>query len=266
MVKIKDLYDDSIRPIAPDELATKARTTLKSRKIRVLPVANSKGRLLGVVYRSSVIGLGGSGSVLLVRDVMSEPKVITNPNEEAEKVTKAMLNVDEWYAVVVKSPTDRTYLGLFGLEHMILDFLRRGGPKLSVKVEEIMTREVVSARYDEPISAIWHKMIEKAYSGIPVIDEKGKVLGIVTQLDLLLSRAPALNIFLKNISPSYAPEVSKIMNKNVVVAKPYTTVGEAAYAMLKLEIGRLPIVNDEGKLVGMVDREDIVRHFLGLKR
>ena len=259
---MEDLYNNLIRPIQQDELATKARSIL--RRVRMLPVVDSKGKLVGVVYRRSLIGTVSTRSALLVRNIMEPVKVVTYPFEEAEVAVKNMLRVDEWYAPVVVSPTDYTYLGLFGLEHIMEEYLKKGGPKLNTALKEIMTREVETVKYDEPITKIWRKMTEKSYSGIPVVDEKGRLVGLVTMLDLLMSRAPGLHRILGRIRVSQAPEVSRIMNRNVIVAKPYTTVGEAAHYMLALEIGRLPIVDDEGVLVGIVDREDIVRYLVGV--
>ncbi len=262
MVLVKDLYNDLIRPIQQDELATKARAIL--RRVRMLPVVDERGKLVGVVYRRSLIGAVATRSALLVRHIMENVKVVTHPYEEAEVTVRNMLRVDEWYAPVVRSPTDYTYLGLFGLEHIIEEYLKRGGPELNTPLEEIMTRDVEAVLYSEPITKIWRKMIEKSYSGIPVVDEKGRLVGLVTMLDLLMSRAPDLHRILGRIHVSYAPEVSRIMNKNVIVAKPYTTVGEAAHYMLSLEIGRLPVVDDNDVLLGIVDREDIVRHLVGV--
>ncbi|MEM3833635.1 MAG: CBS domain-containing protein [Thermoprotei archaeon] len=256
---VKELYDNMVRPINADELATKARATMRSRKVRLLPVVDEENKLVGVIYRSTLLGLASTRSTLLVRDIMSLPKVIAYPEDNAEEVTKRMLKVDEWYAPVVKSKTDMTYIGIFGLEHMIEEYLRRGGPKLEIRLEQIMKTDLVTVKPTDPISVVWRKMIEKSYAGIPVVDDKMHFVGLVTQLDLLLSRAPALNLFLERIPASSAPEVSRVMNRNVIIAKPYTTLGEAAYTMLRLEIGRLPVADDAGILIGMVDREDIVR-------
>ena len=262
LTDVGELYNDLIRGIDQDELAAKARAIL--RRVRMLPVIDERRRLVGVVYRRSVIGAVGTRSVLLVRNIMEPARVVAYPDEEIEHAVKRMLKIDEWYAPVVRSPTDYTYLGLFGLEHVMEEYLKRGSRKLNTPLEEIMTRDVETVRYDEPVTKVWRKMLEYNYAGIPVVDEKGRLVGLVTMLDLLMSRAPNLHKVLARIQVAYAPEIVNIMNKNVVYARPFTTVGEAAHYMLKLEIGRLPIVDDRLILVGMVDREDIVRYLVGL--
>jgi len=60
-------------------------------------------------------------------------------------------------------------------------------PRAARQVGQIMTSEVYSARLDTPVASLIHQMTERNLPHIPVIDEAGKVLGVVTQTDMLVS-------------------------------------------------------------------------------
>ncbi len=101
-------------------------------------------------------------------------------------------------------------------------------------------------------------MKERSFSACPVI-EKGKAVGIITQQDLLESGA-AFPRFEANKGRFNAPtKVSFLMKTPVASLKPTDTVKEAAVLMLKRNIGRVLMVDEKGRLVGMMDREDLVK-------
>jgi len=88
---------------------------------------------------------------------------------------------------------------------------------------------------------------------------KGKIVGILTQANLLES-SMVFPVFEAKKGRFKSPsKISSIMKVPVISLKPTNTVKDAAELMLKKGIGRVPVVDRKGKLVGIVDREDIVR-------
>lgn len=104
-------------------------------------------------------------------------------------------------------------------------------------------------------------MQERSFAGLPVV-KKGKLVGMVTQKDLLDSGA-ILPAFEARRGRFRAPsKISSVMKTPVISLKPTSTVREVAELMLGKNFGRVPIVDEKGRLTGMVDREDVVRALL----
>ena len=118
---------------------------------------------------------------------------------------------------------------------------------------EIMTRPAISAKLKASARDIALQFINEQYSGMPVTEEDGKVIGIVTEIDIL----NAINDG-KELSRTTAGD---IMTPEVVSANPDTPITEMIKMMEEFSIIRLPVVKDE-KLVGVVSRGDIIRNLI----
>lgn len=122
-----------------------------------------------------------------------------------------------------------------------------------LKAKDIMTRPVLSARKNASARDIALQLLSGLFSGMPVTDENGKVIGMVTEFDLLGNICEG-----KELSKLTAED---IMSENPVTADVNTPVREILNIMLDKNIIRLPIT-EEGRLVGIVARCDILRAFI----
>ena len=118
---------------------------------------------------------------------------------------------------------------------------------------EIMTRPAISAKLKASARDIALQFINEQYSGMPVTEEDGKVIGIVTEIDIL----NAINDG-KELSRTTAGD---IMTPEVVSANPDTPITEMIKMMEEFHIIRLPVVQDN-KLIGVVSRGDIIRNLV----
>ena len=243
--------------VRPDDLATRARSLMRDTGVRILPVVE-EGRIQGTVGRMEILGVTETRSNLLVRDIMVPPVITVAPEDDVVSAVSRMLSIDEWYAPVSDSGR---YLGMLGLENVIRAYLGRNPKIESRRVEEIMTRDVKTARIDDPIGKIWADMLRHRYAGIPVLDRKGRLVGIVTQIDLIRRRLTRAELE----SPRSGPQVRRVMNTSPITLPPTATVGEAARLMLDRDIGRV-LVAEGQRLLGIVDREDVARVLLGLEK
>jgi CBS domain-containing protein len=157
-----------------------------------------------------------------------------------------------------------------------------------VKVNEVMTKDVVTCSPADTVESIVKIMSEKNISGIPVIEE-GRLTGIITEEDIMkvlivpepshtlwlpspfevLLEIPIKDVVsLRRMRQSYADaghrEVRDIMTKSVWTIEPDNDIEEAAAIMVRHRINRLPVLAD-GKLIGIVTRDDII-HGLGGKK
>ena len=121
------------------------------------------------------------------------------------------------------------------------------------KVRDFMTRDVISVKPDTPVDEIAHTFAEKGIHGVPVIDEQGKLVGIISQTDLvnLLSFQDMLSYW-KGLKAKH------VMTKEVVTISPEASIEEAAQLMSKLRIHRLVVV-EGGKVVGIISTTDLMR-------
>jgi len=138
-------------------------------------------------------------------------------------------------------------------------------------VEEVMTREVVTLSPEMPVAEAWQKMFATLLKALPVVDKTGAVVGMLTDEDLLekvgipqrLSVAQRLDSTLLDEESSRFQAspltVEKVMSKPAITVRAQDSLGMAAARMAKAGIKRLPVVNQNGKIVGMLSRIDILR-------
>ncbi|MDR4508235.1 MAG: CBS domain-containing protein [Candidatus Brocadiaceae bacterium] len=120
-------------------------------------------------------------------------------------------------------------------------------------VKDMMNKIVVAAKKNTIGRDLAVKLLSGMYSGLPVVDDKGKVIGVVTEFDLL-----------KAIKDGKALEQVKagdIMTKDPVCVSEATTMEEVITLMTKYHIIRVPVVRDD-KLVGVVSRCDILKNLV----
>ncbi|MFI1566496.1 CBS domain-containing protein [Streptomyces sp. NPDC020490] len=116
-------------------------------------------------------------------------------------------------------------------------------------VGEVMTGEVVVAHRDTPVRELVRLLERHRISGLPVVDHDDKVLGMVSGTDL--ARAPA-----------GGRTAGELMSTPAVTVHPEQSVSDAARVMERHGIERLPVIDEEDRLIGIVTRRDLLRVFL----
>jgi len=143
-----------------------------------------------------------------------------------------------------------------------------------MKARDIMSADVVSVGPDTNVRAAVALMLERRISGLPVVDDKGKLVGLLTENDLVLGTKSGLPVHLQLLDDLLGAKdptrhlkqmqdignkpVSALMVKDVVTAGPNTPVGELVALLVNNDFKRIPIIQ-EGRLVGIVTRADIVK-------
>jgi CBS domain-containing protein len=142
-----------------------------------------------------------------------------------------------------------------------------------VKIRDVMTTEVVTVGPDTPFKEVVECLVGSGVSGLPVIDAQRRLVGIVTEADLISKEAyggrpRALAVVADMLSAREHPWVTKatgwvaadVMTSNVETCEPAEDVRVATRRMLERRVKRMPVV-EEGRLVGIVSRQDILRMF-----
>ena len=144
-----------------------------------------------------------------------------------------------------------------------------------VIAREIMTTPVITVSPDTLFGNIVAIMLQHRISGLPVVDESGRLVGIVTEADLLLKEEepraqPALipwhgsSLRLERSHDRHrkaeGTTAGVLMTENVVSATEDATAHHLAHLMLARDVNRIPIVRD-GRVVGIVTRADVLKVF-----
>jgi len=144
-----------------------------------------------------------------------------------------------------------------------------------IKAKDIMTREVITVSPDTEITEAAKLLLEHHFNGLPVVDEGGRLQGIICQEDLIVQQKkiplPSFFTLLDGLIPlkSYkslekelekisAATVAKAMTPDPVTVDPETGLEDIATLMVKHNTHTLPVL-DQGKLVGIIGKEDVLR-------
>ncbi|MDH4090357.1 MAG: CBS domain-containing protein [Cyclobacteriaceae bacterium] len=128
-------------------------------------------------------------------------------------------------------------------------------PKYESIVKYMVKRkDLITFSPNDDINKIIDIIIDKKISGAPVLDEGGKLVGIISEKDCLRI---IVDQAYHNL-PYNSPKVSDYMTKNVKTLSPDSDVVEAATLFLDSPVRRMPVV-DNGTLIGQISRRDILR-------
>ncbi|MFI6691116.1 CBS domain-containing protein [Streptomyces sp. NPDC050433] len=138
-------------------------------------------------------------------------------------------------------------------------------------VGELMTRDVVSVRLDTPFKEIARALSDHGVSAVPVLDDAGRPVGVVSEADLLRKaanrsdrsgRLPLPHLEAWERARAEGVVAAEIMSAPALSARPQWTVVEAARVMARQHVKRLPVVDETDKLLGIASRSDLLRVFL----
>jgi CBS domain-containing protein len=131
-----------------------------------------------------------------------------------------------------------------------------------MRAKDIMTTPVVTVTRDTHIKDAAALMVERAISAMPVVDEAGDLVGIVSEADLIpleLTPDPRSHILPTPRRHGPVPRtVGEVMTTRVVALQESADVAEVARLMLRAQVKRIPIVSD-ARVIGIVSRRDVLK-------
>lgn len=141
--------------------------------------------------------------------------------------------------------------------------------KKRILVSEVMTKNVISVKKDADIHEVSRLLSENKISGLPVVDDDNHVVGVITEADVLsmagLKKGHTFKDIIRHILGEPIPErkegnkVEDVMTSPAITTRPDVDIKEVARIFDEKRIKRLPVVDDENKLIGIISRADIVR-------
>lgn len=144
-------------------------------------------------------------------------------------------------------------------------------------IKDIMTKDVITVKEDDTVEKCANLLSTHGLSGLPVVDTENHVTGIITEGDLIKHNSkvqvPAFleilggiiyldnpNTYLENVKKSMGHFVKTVMTDDVTAIHSDASVDEAASLLVQNKVNRLPVLNAEEKLVGIVSRRDVMNH------
>lgn len=138
-----------------------------------------------------------------------------------------------------------------------------------ISVSDVMTKNVSAVKKDADIHEVSRLLSENRISGLPVVDNENHVIGIVTEADVLsmagMKHGHTFKDIVRHILGEPLPErkagnkVEDVMTSPAITTKPDGDIREVAKILDERRIKRLPVVDEENKLIGIISRADIVR-------
>ena len=138
----------------------------------------------------------------------------------------------------------------------------------AVPVKDIMTRDVVTVTKDADIHEVSSLLAERGISGMPVVDDQHVVIGVITEADVLsmsgVKRGHTIREIIGHLLGEPLPgqdngTVRDFMSVPPITVHPDANVRGAAAILDKRRIKRLPVVDEGGRLLGIISRADIVK-------
>ena len=141
-----------------------------------------------------------------------------------------------------------------------------------MRVQDLMSTDVATTRPDAPLKEAAVELVRRTISGMPVVDDVGQVVGVLSETDILAKegdprRGGGFLQWLVDPGDPWvtarfdAVTVGEAMTSPALTITPDRTVAEAATIMLDETVNRLPVVDEDGTLVGLLSRGDLVRAF-----
>ncbi|HLR20823.1 MAG TPA: CBS domain-containing protein [Tissierellaceae bacterium] len=144
-------------------------------------------------------------------------------------------------------------------------------------IKDIMTKEVITVKEDDTAEKCARLLSQNNLSGLPVLDDNGKLVGMVTEGDLIrraseLDGPAYLEIFggifyldspkeyMDKLRRSMGQIVRDIMTRDIVTAKLNDKVEDVATVLVRNKLKRLPVVDEDRSVIGIVSRKDIMNY------
>ena len=119
-----------------------------------------------------------------------------------------------------------------------------------MQVRDVMTATVFAITPEDHACTVLDVLIEQGISGLPVVDADARVLGMVSELDLIRALRRGVDL--------HTAAVAELMHRRPIFVEPETDVYEAVEMMEEWQVRRLPVC-DRGRLAGIISRGDVLR-------
>ena len=265
-MKVWEVMKEPPAKLLPRAPLVVARRIFRDTEARVIPIINDErmNRVIGFLTRVEAIIPTSTKSNLRVVDVARD-----NPLIRADaSIEEAVKTLEEFgvYAAPVVDENERL-LGVVSLRDVIEALSKQGIKPRAETVSEVMTTENIDdmiVEPDERINRVWSKFVYRGLPAVIVVRSKQEPypIGIVTPYDLIRKGRWRFHREIqagKIVAPA---KVKRIMTRGVIVATPDTRLEDVVKYMVENDFSVIPVVDDDGRIVGVVTQLDVVKAYL----
>ncbi len=261
-MKVWELMSPDFARCLPDARVTRVREVMRRGESRLVVLVEdyASNRFVGYLTRREAVSVTSARSDKLAREVMRDGPVL-RPDMELEEALGVMAD-SGLYELPVLDREGRV-VGTLGYRHIIKALRGAGFSPRARSVAEVETREPPTIPQDAPVTEAWSRMVYGGEEALVVVrgpDEPYPV-GMLTLKDLVDSG----RWYFRRESESgvTAPaRVRAVMKRGVVVARGDTPIEAVAEYMVRFDFTLVPVVDDEGRVVGVVTQRDVVRAYV----
>ena len=233
--------------IYPDDLVTKARKFLREDSFREIFIRDRNGNLAGYVDLSDVLLVNDKKSNLEIQTFLRDAPFVHC--EDSIEMALAQIRNARTDSIAVCSDSGEL-IGAVQLAALFPVIMARQNPE--GLVSEYMTKRVVTCHPGDPLHAVYSTITESGYDALPV-EEENRILGMISRKDLITHGHIRRSIEAKHNTP-----VEYVMVTPAIITFRKDTIRDAAQAMMQYDVSRLPVIESDGQIVGIVSRQDIL--------
>ncbi len=252
--------------VLPRTPLVRVRSLIRFTEERIVPIVKDERsrKLYGFLTRIEAIIPTSTRSTLRVADVARDYPVLRQ-DHSIEEAVKLMEEFKTDSAPVVDD--EGRLVGVVTLTDIARAFMERGLRPKAETVSEIMTEKNLDqyiVTMDERINKVWSRFVFRGIPGLVVVRsrEEPVPVGVITPFDLVRKGRWRFHREIKAGRITTPAKVKKIMTRGAVVATPDTPVEMLARVMVENDFSIIPVVNDEGRVVGIVTLLDLVKTYI----
>jgi len=250
-MKVGDIMATNPQSVDIHEYITRAREIMRDYNYDSLPVVEN-GRVAGIITLQDIINVTSTKSDVTVSGYVRLDIPRLTPDTGLAKAAYVIIHTSEGRVPVI-DPGSKL-VGMLSIKDIF-----KGLPEMDladVPVSEIMTKKVVVCMPEDSLSKVWANMIEFGLTGLPVVNMKQEVVGMITRQDL--TRQGYARIERESEGRRTPTTVQKIMSTPAITIDENDSIKNAAKIFMDRNIGRVPVVSNN-KLSGIIDRYDVIK-------
>lgn len=265
-MKVQNVMRLGVSAVTEDEDLALALQLMLWRGIRHLPVVR-EGRVVGILSeRDILIQRDDSSGVPTVqgkvRDAMHSPAKTIDPDAELVEAAKRLSDYKVGCLPVV---VDDDLVGIITTTDLLRVMVEHPEPPEEVgtlSAQDVMTSSVIAVMPDEPLVDAAATLVQHGFRHLPVIDGLKRIVGILSDRDI---RQAIGNPMDSLEHESSSRRVRNMRVSDAMTPDPHTclateSVSRVSAAMINDHIGAVPVVDEDGHLLGLVSYVDILRH------
>ncbi len=277
MKAVKIVQNKEVVTVYPTTTIRKALMTMNENKYRRLPVVNAgNNKVVGIITSMDIVDFMGGGSKYNlirekhgrnflaainepVREIMEENVITLKENADIDEAIETFLTKNVGGVPIVND--DNQLISLITERDVIRALLDKIDD--NEVIDDYITKKVIVATPGERLKDVARTMVRNGFRRLPVVSE-GRLVGIITSTDFikLLGSDWAFNhMQTGNVREITNVRMEEIMKRDVITAKEGDKLKEVAEIMVTNDIGALPVVDDDLKVVGIITEKDVLKYF-----